>query len=281
MKMKKNEDVSDLDIDKILTEKYDLGFLLDQIKNKKTRSMFPPSVIDALRFIPQFNDSVDEIKTDLQIDPIIIKQQLYELIDRPKFIEYLISSKKIARAIYVPLDELDKKSNVNSDQIKEWKSRKFPSLSQKVANIRLKVLGKAPHTWQEAIEDYILFDKISPIPIIYRKPRPEINIKQDDKTQEQYVEVRIYADTDIRKFPNVNQWKKIQKLLPAYYDSDKWKDELVVTRFIQYVLRTHLKLTQKQIVKWLQRHNLITPDYQHISQEVARFEALFISTSSK
>lgn len=276
MTIKKNEDVDDLDVDKILTEKYDLGFLLDQIKNKKI--LLTPSIVDVLRFIPQFNEVVKQIREDLQIDPQAIQDKLGILIGRSKFQNYLTELKQIARAIDFPLNE---ESNGTVYQIKDWKRKEFPSLSLKVADIRLKVLGKAPHTWQEAIEDYILFEQISVVPIIYRRHHPEINAKQDDKTREHYIEIKIYADTDVRYLPKISQLKKIQQLLPAYCNPEEWDENLIIARFMQYVLRRHLKLTQKQALEWLGKHNLRTPDYQHASQEIKRFEDIFIATNRK
>lgn len=278
MKMKKNEDVSDVDIDKVLIEKYDLGFLLDQIKTKKTRGFYLLSVVDVLRFFPQFNEATKQIRNELQIDPQSIQNKLGILIGRDKFQNYLIELKRIARAIDFPLN---KESKIIFDQIEDWKRKEFPSLPKKVADIRLEILGKVPHTWQEAIEDYILFEKISPVPIIYRRHGADMSVKQDDKTREHYIEIKIYADTDIRYLPKISQWKKIQKSLPGYCYPTKWDEDLEITRFMIYVLIRHLKLTQKETLEWLEKHNLITPDYQHVSQELKRYEEHFLSTHHK
>lgn len=278
MKIKKNEDVDDLDVDKILTEKCDLGFLLDQIKNNKYHGVYFLSIVDVLRFIPKFNEVIKQIREDLQIDPQAIQDKLGILIGRSKFQNYLTELKQIARAINFPLNE---ESNGIIDQIKDWKRKEFPSLPQKVVDIRLKVLGKAPHTWQEVIEDYILFEKISSTPLIYRRPAPEVSVKKDSKTSESYLEIKIYSDTDISILQKISWWKKIQKSLPAYCNPNEWDEKLIITRFMQYVLRTHLKLTQEQTLKWLEENNLIIPDYQHASQEIRRFENLFMSTNRK
>lgn len=278
MKIKKNEDVSDLDIDKVLVEKYDLGFLLDQVKDNKFRGMYFLSVVDVLRFIPKFNEAVKQIRGDLQIDPQAIRDKLDNLIGKSKFQNYLTELKQIARGIDFPLSE---ESSGVIDQIKDWKRKEFPFLPQKVTGVRIKVLGKTPHSWQESIEDFILFEKISSMPIIYRRSGPEINVKLDDKTREHYIEIKIYSDTDMRYLPKTNKWKNILKALPAYYDPTEWDESLTISRFMQYVLRRHLKLTQKQALEWLKSHNLTTPDYQHVSQEIRRFENLFMSTNRK
>ncbi len=273
-----NVDVSNLDIDKILSEKYDLGFLLNQIRNKKILGIFSPSVIDALRFLPQFNEAVIEARDGLSIDPQKVKQNLYILIGRRRFLEHLMDSKKIARGTFV----LPNKDWENiASRIRNWKKKEFPTLPKVVSNIRLKKLGKAPHVWQEVIEDYILFEKMNPTTLIYRKQGAEINVKQDDKTQEHYIEIKIYADTDIRYLPKISQWKKIQKSLPGYYNPKELDENLVVTRFLLYVLRRHVKLNQNQALDWLESHDLTRPDYQHSSQELSRFEKLFLSIPRK
>ncbi len=278
MKIKRNEDVSDLDIDKILIETYDLGFLLDQIKDNKFHGIYFLSVIDALRFIPQFNEAVKQVREHLLIDPQFIQNKLENLIGRNKFQNYLTESKHISKAIEFPLNE---ESKLINKEITDWKRKQFPSLPQQVTRIRLKILGNAAHNWQEAIEDYVLFEKISPVPLVYRRHGPEINVKQDDKTREHYIEIKIYADTDMRYLPKISRWKTIQKALPTYCDPNEWDESLVISRFMQYVLRRHLQLTQKQTLEWLKKHNLTFPDYQHTSQELKRFEDLFISTHRK
>ena len=276
MKIKKNENVSDLDIDKVLVEKYDLGFLLNQINNKKI--LLTPSIVDVLRFIPQFNEAVKQIRKDLQIDPQSIQDRLGTLIGRSKFQNYLTELKQIARAIEFPLTKESKPIN---KEITDWKRNEFPLLPQKVANIRLKILGKVSHISQEAIEDYILFEKIGVVPVIYKRQVPEMKVKQDRETREHYIEIKIYADTDMSRLPKTNQWKNIQKALPAYFDPKEWDESLLISRFMQYVLRRHLQLTQIQTLEWLKSHNLTFPDYQHASQELKRFEDLFMSTNRK
>ena len=282
MKMKKNENVSDLDIDKILTEKYDLGFLLDQIKNKNNHHTYWLPIVDVLRFIPQFNETVEQIRNCLQINTTVINKNLCQLYGIDDFLQFLTISKDIGRGINFPdPDDIKIKWPSISTEIYDWKQRNYPTLSVKVTTLRLKVLGKAPHTWQEAIEDYILFEKISSTPLIYRRSIPEVSVKKDSKTSESYLEIKIYSDTDISILQKISWWKKIQKTLPAYTDPREWDEQLLLSRFLQYVLRKHLKLTQKETSEWLNGNNLPQLDNQYSSQEVARFERLFTSTPRK
>jgi len=278
MNIKKNENVSDFDIDKILTEKYDLGFLLEQIKNNKYEGVYFLSIIDVLRFIPQFNESVKQIRNGLQINPTVINKNLCQLYGKDHFLQFITISKEIGRGINFPNpDDIDLSSI--SDKINDWKQSYYPTLSAKVATLRLKTLGKAPHTWQESIEDYILFEKISSVPLIFRKSLPDMTIKNDLRTQEPHIEIKVYADSDVSIFQKTNQWKKIKKTLPAYFEPNELDERLILTRFMQFILRKHLKLNQHHTLKWLERHKLFNrPDYEHSSQEVKRFEGLFIST---
>ncbi len=283
MKIKKNEDVSDLDIDKVLTEKYDLGFLLDQIKNKNIYKFLSLPIIDVLRFFPQFGESIKRIREELDINPETIREDLSKQIGIESFQNFALDSKSLVRGIFSVSTQLIDSYDYNevTTKITDWKRKRFPLLPKKVASIRLKVFGKVPHAWQVAIEDYILFEKISAVPIIYRRPSAEIKAKVNNATSEPYIEVKIYADTDIESLPKISWWKKVQKLLPAYCDPREWDENMVITRFMQYVLRRHLKLTQKQTLEWIKKHNLIAPDYQHASQELRRFEELFMSTRRK
>ncbi len=280
--MKKNENLTVSEIDRILIEKYDLGFLLEQVRDKKKRSLYWLSISDVLRFIPQFNESVKQLRKELRINPVTIKNDLCQLIGRDNFLRFITISKEIGRGINFPSPD-DKSWSSISNRIIDWKKRNFPTLSSKVGILRLRVLNNTPHTWQEAMEDFILFEKISSTALIYRRSAPEVSIEHDKETLEPYIEIKVYADTDIKILQKFSWWKKIQKELRGYCDPGEWDQHgyLVLTRFLQYVLRKHLKLTQNQTLDWLKTKNFNTPKYEHVSQEVSRFEELFISSSHK
>lgn len=268
--MKARVVLSSHDIDKVLTDKCDLGYLLDQIANKNIN--FTPPVADVLRFVPKFADKVKEIRNTLKIDQPLVRKTLSSLVGKASFDRYVSDTQNIARGIYPPLNQDWELINL---QIMAWKKETFPLLASKVGNLRLKTLGKAPYIWQEAIEDYILFDLINPTPALYRQRGPQVSLKFDDETQEQYIEMRIYADTDPKFIPTYRQLKKMQKTLPGYLDPSVLNPNIFVARFMQYVLKKHLMLDQQTITEWLEMNNFVAPDYEHTSQEIKRFESLF------
>jgi len=279
MNMKKHEDLTKSEIDRILIEEYDLGFLLEQIRDRKKHGLYWLSISDVLRFIPQFNESVNQLRKELRINPVIIRNDLCQLLGRDNFWRFITISKEIGRGISFPLSNKKWWSSI-SKQIIDWKKRNYPTLSFKVAILRLRVLDNTPHAWQEAIEDFILFEKISSTALIYRRSAPKLDVKHDKETYEPYIEIKVYADTDIRILQKISWWKEMQKELRGYCDPREWDQHewLVLTRFLQYILRKHLKVSQRQTLEWLKARNLNTPDYQHSSQEVRRFEELFMST---
>lgn len=280
MKMKNGMDLSTSEIKDILIKQYDLGFLFDQIKDKTFHKAYFLPVIDVLRFFPQFNNAFNKIRRGLKVDVEKNCLTLSNLIGNSKFQKYITELKNIARGIDFPLPDKKEVKYIHN-QIDNWKNINYPDIHKTVADIRLKTFGKLPVAWQEPIENYILYGQISPIHIIYRRSIPETQIKKDKNTGQPYIEIKIYPDTDISVLHKHSWWKKTQKLFPDYYDPSDWDEIVIITRFIQFVLRRHLKLSQKRTLEWLEEHKLIIPDYQHASQEVSRLENIFMSTKSK
>jgi len=278
--MNSSKDLSSSEIKDILVKQYDLGFLFNQIKDKTFRKAYYLPVIDVLRFFPQFNIEVNKIRSDLKIVILKNNHDLSKLIGKRKFQEYIAELKNIARGIDFPLSD-SKKAEYIQSQINKWKKLNYPNINKVVTDIRLITFGKLPSEWQEAIENYILFNQISPIHIIYRRSIPKTQVKKDKNTGQSYIEIKIYPDTDIGVLHKHSWWKKVQKVFPDYYDPSDWDQVTIITRFIQYVLRRHLRLSQKRTLEWLEEYKLIIPDYQHASQEVSRFEKIFLSTKSK
>lgn len=262
--------LSPKEIDNILKTKFDLDFLLNQISGKNI--LFGPSVIDVLRFVPKFAKAITSIRIDLKINQSKIKDTLRRIVGVEDFDNYIVDCRNIARAIDFPLSQ--SWSNVNL-KIEAWKVDNFPGLISRVSQLRLVTLGNAPHSWQKAIEDYILFDLISPIPALYRREGVGLEIRRDEVTNDSYIEIRIYADTNPKLLPSRRDLVWLQKSLRGYANPSDLEVKIFVSRFAQFILKNTLKLDRSSIEDWLNDKNFDVPDYEHESQEIKRFMSLF------
>jgi len=153
-------------------------------------------------------------------------------------------------------------------------------LEKKISQIKMKTFGKLQPLWRLPIKKYLLFNIIDPTPFIFRRPLPKIKAKTDSKG-ETYLEIRIYADTNISEFKRIGWWKKYQKILPDFLNLENWDYDTLLQRFFHYILRKRLKLNHKQIDEWLVKKGFTTLiDDCYGSQQVNRFEKL-LKRSSK
>lgn len=275
--MKIKIDSSNGDIDNYLRNNCDLGYLLDYLNQRKTnRDVYWLPITDVLRLIPEFEVEVQKVRNDLKIDPQKNLKWLENIVGRKNLLEEM---RQIARGLKL-LDLNDKMWNIVGTQIRILTRRYLPELTKRINKIRVSFLGKLQPSWHEAIERYILFEVIHTTPFIFRRPMPEIQGRIDPKTKEPYVEMRIYADTDISVLRRRDWWRKIQKSLPNYINLEKWDEDTVLKRFLHYVLRKHARYPHKRIYEWLDEKNFIIGELQHAGQEVSRFEIL-LKRSSK
>lgn len=273
MKMKIDNNI---DIDSYLRNDCDLGYLLDYLSQRKAnRDTYWLPIIDVLRLVPEFEAEVIKIRNDLKIDPQKNIKQLERIIGKDNILE---ERKQIARGLKL-LDLDDKTWNLVDTQIQISTRKHSPELIKRVSKIKLPIFDKFQPPWHEAIESYILFEIIHITPLIFRRQTPEIQGKIDSKTREPYVEMRIYANTDISVLRKINWWKKIQKSLPNYLNVEKWNKDTILKGFLRYVLRERTGLPNKRIDEWLKRKKFDVDDYQYASQELNRFKALLKQSS--
>ena len=262
------------DIDHFLRKECDFGHLLDYLnQRKKIRDPYWLPIIDVLRLIPEFDDAIQGIKKELKIEPQENIKKLENLVGKAIAQKYIRESKNVARGLMLPKTSVNqwKRINKNMSRIADEFS---PQLTKQISKIRLFLFGKLQPLWHSAIEKYILFEIIDTTPFIFRRPLPEIKTKVDPKTNETYLEMRIYADTNISVLRRVSWWKKMQKLLPNYISLEKWDKDIVLKRFLHYILKKRLDLKHKIIYDWLEEKEFTITDYCYASQEMKRFEIL-------
>lgn len=272
-------------IDNLLRTKFDLGFLLDTLENRKRVHGKPfiywLPIIDLLRFIPEFKKEVKRIREKYKISPPKLKKELKNLLGKEKYFLCVHDRKKFARGLsLLDVDKVSKKEWLKiEDKIKVWEVKRFPTISKEVGRLRLIVFGKLPLIWHKAIKNYILYNETDINLITFRKPIPKIIGKVESKTLEPYIELRLYADTDLSLFKKIDWLRKMQKQLPNYFDPDKFDKEIFLRRFFYFVIRKHIGFNHKKANSWLSEKDLGEFEYSYASQEIKRFLKIFIKPS--
>jgi len=268
-------------IDNLLRKKFDLGFLLDVVEKQKGVYEKPLvywlPIVDLLRFIPDFEKEVKRIREKNKISPPKLNKELEKLLGKEKYLLYIHSHKKFARGLtLLDISEVSQKERLEvKNKIEAWEMKKFPTISKEVGMLRLLAFEKLPLVWHEAIKDYILYNKIDISLVVFRKSTPKTNIKVEAKTLEPYIELRVYAETNLAVFKKIGWLRKMQKQLPNYFDPDKFDKEILLRRFFYFVIRKHLGFNHNRANDWLKEKGLGEFDYQYASQEIERFLKLF------
>jgi len=274
MKMNKDE------IESYLKENCDLEHLvkyLDRRKSHKNAYYFLP-VIDVLRLMPEFQKEMEKIRKDLKIDPKVNIKKMEALLGKKTVQNFIKESKFIARGLkLLPINDKQwGKIHKTMDKIDKNLS---PSLDKKISQIKTKTFGKIQPVWHQSIRKYLLFNLLDITPLIFKRQMPIVKGKTDSKG-EAYIELRIYADTDISVLKRISWWKKYQTLLPNYLNFGKWDEDTLLKRFLHYLLRKRLNLSHKQINDWLKEKGFISATENYYgSQEVKRFETLLKHSS--
>lgn len=237
----KDEDVKNIEaIDNLLRGKFDLGFLLDVVEkhkgaNEKSFIYWLP-IVDILRFIPDFENEVKRIREKYHISPSKLNEELQNLLGKEKYLLYIHRSKEFARGLdLLNLDKLEEWTEIEV-KIEAWVTKNFPTISKEVGKLRLDTLKKLPLVWHKAINDYILFNKTSISPVLFKKPIPKISNQVEPETLEPYIEVRVYANTDLTVFKKIGWLTKMQKSLPDYFNQEKFDEKVLLRRFFYFVI---------------------------------------------
>lgn len=261
------------DIDEYLISLCDLGYLLDYLKKRKLAAdpyLLP--IIDVLRLSPGFEEEVVKIREKLSISPEDNVKKLESRLNRSNLSKVL---KEHARGIkYIDLE--DQVLTSIDDFTKSEMEKCFPNLSKRIAKLRLSTFGRLLPSWHYPIAKYILFNFVDITPLKIRRSTPQLDLKIDSKTEEPYVEIRIYADTNISNLKQVQWWKKAQKTLTNYLSMEKTDDDITLRRFFHFVLREKMKLPHQEIQEWFKQKGFIfnEADFEHAAQEVIRFKNL-------
>lgn len=260
-----------------LRDKYGFGGVLDA--QEWGLPVVLLSVTDVLKFIPEFQSGVGKIREELGIDPERNERGLNALLGADTYAHYAKSAELWSEGKPPPLKELDDLSAVTT-KIRRWEVKNFPKVSSKVAVFRISSDLTLPPAWRLAIKEYILYGKVFHIsPPIFRKSVPKISIETDSKTAEPYLEIKIYSDTNPNLLKETKTIRKMQKLLPNYFDPDKINEKTLVRRLLYFVIRKHIGVSQGITDLWLENNGFGTTGYEHAGQEINRFLKTFKKSS--
>lgn len=255
------------------------------------KGLYSPRIIDILLLFPEFEESVAIIRKRLNTTPESLTVELKNFIGKEKYSHYQKAEEILSNA-YVKgmLDENGKFVQAHGltweeheklhKQIQEWEKQRFPMLVKYIGILRLKVFGKIPKSWTETIKDYVLYNQKT---TFYPESQsdPEFNSKTDPITDERYIEIKVYGDSNLSMLSNKRLLTKLQKELPTYFKMDEYMGENLERRAIYYSLRKKRKVSPDIANRWLEYFNFEPIDYQHGHQELnERFANLFYSKNS-
>ena len=271
--------MDNFDIDSYLKKNCNLKHLIDYLddNHKSYKDPYWLPIIDVLRLIPEFEKEIEKIRKELKIIPQKNIEKLEARLNKKIVHNFIKKSTMIARGLKLLKINKEQWEKIDNALDKIAKND-FPLLDSRISQIKTKMFGKLQPLWHSPIKQYILFNIINPTPLIYRRQMPKIKAQTDSKGNT-YLELRIYADTDVSVLKRISWWKKCQMFLPDYLSFNKWDNDTLLKRFLHYVLRKRLSLKHKEIRDWLKGKGFIsaTEDY-YGSQEVKRFETLLKNT---
>ena len=210
MKMKSNAEINDY-----LRNDCDLGHLLDYLNTRQIKTPYWLPIIDVLRQMPEFEKVVKNIRRKLKIETREYSTKLPNKIDNDQVEYYLQEVKQVARGLQLPT--LSSHSQKKIDLLLDKRISVYqPRLSNYVASIRLLLFGKLQHAWHAAIERYIVFGIIESTPLLFRKPLPVITHSVDPQTNEPYISIQVYSDTDLSFFARRSWLNELQSIIPNY-----------------------------------------------------------------
>lgn len=277
-------------IDSVLRNDYDLGFLVDYLEDRKEARKENPknvsnkpfwlSIVDVLRFIPEFNKEVKRVRRKFQIKPQRLNKELRELLGKDTYNRYFTESQKFARGLYFPDLEAADRMKAVEKKITTWERKKFPTISQEIGRLRLFRLKKLSQMWHEAIKNYVLYEKVMLSLVIFRKQLPQIKLNVDSVTLEPYIEIRVYSHTDTSVFKQRKWLKEMRKKLPNYFNPNRRSTETLLNVFLYFVLKRHIGFTHKKTQAWLETKGLSGFAQTKSNTEIRRFLNLFLGNSN-
>lgn len=254
---------------------------------RTSKGLPSPRIIDLLLLFSEFEKSIKDIRKKYQITPKSIESEL-KLLLKESYELYRSGESIIDKAEKEGLIDKEGKLRISlekhgklQDIVAKWEKHRFPTVNKDISILRLKVFGKIPRSWTEPIKDYLLYNKRSISYADNEKPNPEISFKQDDETSEQYLDIKIYGDSNLSLLTNKKLLKNLQKKLPTYFHLEKGAEENLERRAFYYLLRNKFKLKPQKASDKLEELLYEPIDYEHDSQELkARFTSLFFSKTN-
>lgn len=260
-----------------------LGDLIEAKENNRYPILL---ITDILGFIPEIEAEIEKVRKRFGIDPKKVFEELESCIGRDDLKRFLRPVDDIRKGKLTPLSKLNgERSSAIESKIENWEKKNFPKLSGEVGKLRFYSSNILPLSWHRAIKDHILYGRSFRIsPVVFRKQTPEIKVSVDSKTAEPYLELRIYADTNLDFLKNIKNLKGLQKKLPNYYDPDRLSESTLLRRFLYFVIRKHLGFKHEDANNWLEGKGFGVDDgsgvidFEHGSREITRFLKTFQKT---
>lgn len=264
MKMEENIDIflSNLGLDYILN-------YLDNNRHCNSEPFILP-VIDILRLDPNVDNEINTIRKNLSINWKNNVKNIEKKFGKDNLNNYLKDLNKVIYNIDLPIN-----NNFTSigKYLKKYIKTYYPNISKEVNQIKRKWATKIQSIWYEDIEIYIVFNICKITPFVFKRPTPLINVRHDQKTNEKYLEIKIFSDTGLFGFDKKIWSRVINEAFPERIKQERIDEDNNLKRFLHYVLRVKGDYSHNEIYKWLKSKGVLfdESDYPHASQEINRF----------
>lgn len=245
-------------------------------------------LIDMLCFVPKFREEIEALRKNLEVEPEKIVANVIREIGADKWRFYKRNTEFHKHTM--SKEELDSENYEEIEKtLRAYEKEKFPNLKKMVAGLRYRKVKGLAEVWQRAIEQHVLYDLVSAVTyFFYRRERtlesPQIKLKLNHERLEPYLEMQVYANTDLTFFKKVSNIKELQKLLPTYKNVGAFDEKKSTLRFWYFLLREHLGLSHELATVWLEEKGFDPeeiPDESHAGQCIHRFLNLFGKTPKK
>lgn len=175
-----------------------------------------PLRVDALEWLalyPEFNDGVHKVRIDLKIDVQDWNQRAKNLLGEDLYEHY--TTFPVNYRLNEIVDDWDYSHLLSAKEeylkaikiLDEW-TRDYPlGLDKQIHWLRMDACGHVPGHWHGALKRYVLFDVREVIDALQRNNFPEVSVKTDSVTGDEYIELKIYAGTDL-SFYNSKKFRK-------------------------------------------------------------------------
>lgn len=252
------------------------------------------TALDLLRALPNFEKAVEEVRRSYGIKPSQLTRELRRVVpnqnlrdmaracdsadgfnERP-YHRHVAMVQALGSSPKPILSNIETVMAAQS-KIHEFEKDKFPDLDKHIGKLRLFDIGRVPVSWHSLLKKYVLYGENSLYPFKPYKGAlsPQLKPRVDQLTLEPYIEIRIYADTDLGRPTDLHRWARVlQKALPTSPSILNQNQTAIMQAWVYYTLTQRQGLSRKEANRVLVSYGLKTVALGRESRILQRFRQL-------